>query len=260
MTIGVFDSGLGGLSVLHCAMRLAPDCDYVFFADESHVPYGEKSAASVRCYAQEGLRFLYEQGAQVIIIACNTATSVLDTAYREQFPIPLVGMEPAVKTAVEQFGGSGRRILVAATPVTLHGSKLHRLIAAVDSRGCTDLAALPGLVRFAEQGVFEGPDVTAYLEDALRRFDLHAYGTLVLGCTHFNYFKPDFLTVFPAQPHFVDGNAGTVRQAIRRAGGMAVCTGGASVRYWFSGRTPDDGEMERIARCMRRLDAVYDLC
>ena len=125
MKIGIFDSGMGGLSVLHRALRMIPEADFLYYADEEHVPYGEKTREQVRGYIDEIIAFMIKKQVDAIVIACNTATSVATKEYRSQFPLPIVGMEPAVKKAVEEYADRPGRILVAATPITIQGDKLH---------------------------------------------------------------------------------------------------------------------------------------
>ena len=111
MKIGIFDSGMGGLSVLHRALRMIPEADFLYYADEEHVPYGEKTSEQVRGYIDEIIAFMVKKQVDAIVIACNTATSVATKEYRSQFPLPIVGMEPAVKKAVEEYADRQGRIL-----------------------------------------------------------------------------------------------------------------------------------------------------
>ena len=216
MKIGIFDSGMGGLSVLHRALRMMPEADFLYYADEEHVPYGEKTREQVRGYIDEIIAFMLKKQVDAIVIACNTATSVATKEYRSQFPVPIVGMEPAVKKAVEEYADRPGRILVAATPITIHGDKLHHLVDRVDKRDMVDLVALPKLVRFAEQEIFDQNQVVPYLNEALKDYPLSEYKAFVLGCTHFNYFKESYQQIFPKNIEFVDGNEGTIRELIRR--------------------------------------------
>ena len=116
MKIGIFDSGIGGLSVLHEAYHRLPQQEYIFYADVEHVPYGLKTPEQITEYAIENTQFLLDKGAQALVVACNTATSVAIKELRRRFDIPILGMEPAVKPAVE--GTEEKRIMVIATPVT----------------------------------------------------------------------------------------------------------------------------------------------
>ena len=102
MNIAIFDSGIGGLSVLYQAKRMLPEAHFLYYADEDHVPYGEKTREQILTYTDEAVRFLLEQGADAIVLACNTATSVAAATLRDRYPLPIIGMEPAVKLALNQ--------------------------------------------------------------------------------------------------------------------------------------------------------------
>lgn len=256
MRIGIFDSGIGGLSVLHRAVQIMPDADFIYYADEAHVPYGEKTKEQIQGYITEIIAFLLEKQVDAIVIACNTATSVATKRYRSKISVPVIGMEPAVKQAAEQYSAVPGRILVVATPVTIFGNKLHDLLERVDPEDNVDLVALPKLVRIAERGDFETEEIMAYLEEALQGYRLKDYKALVLGCTHFNYFKPCYKKLFPDRVKFVDGNEGTLRQLMRRLKVQEKegieRTG--KTEYYFSGRLVTAEEEEKIKRYMLRLD------
>lgn len=237
MRIALFDSGIGGLTVLSHARRVLPSEEFLFFADRDHVPYGTKSVPAVRGYVREAFRFLVErQRADAIVVACNTATSVAVDEMRRLYEIPIIGMEPAVKKALEQ--GGARRVLVTATPITIHGDKLRRLVSAHDTHHLVDLLALPRLVEFAERREFTSPCVEEYLWNALGKYDLVHYSAIVLGCTHFNYFKDTLRRLLPKTVGFVDGNEGTVDELARRTGLCTVAAGtqAASCQFFESGR------------------------
>lgn len=257
MKIGIFDSGLGGLSVLHEARKLLPNADYIYYADEAHVPYGEKKPEEIRAFVKDIFEFMIDQQVDAIVIACNTATSMVNKAYREQFPVPIVGMEPAVKKAVDLYGTEEKRILVAATPITIGGNKLHNLVSHVDTEQKVDLVALPGLVRLAEKGHFNSTEVEDYLHEALKDFNLSEYGTVVLGCTHFNYFKESFQTIFKDKVHFLDGNQGTIHQLMRLISAEPKLDEMGTVTYYFSGEEINDEERQMIEKCMQQLDQVF---
>lgn len=255
MKIGIFDSGLGGLSVLHHALKVLPNAHYIYYADRDHVPYGEKSKEQIKEYVTDIINFLVDKGVDAIVIACNTATSVANHEFRSTFPIPIIGMEPAVKKALEVYG-SKERMIVAATPVTIAGDKLFNLVERVDINHCVDLIALPGLVHFAENGIFEGEDVEKYLRDMFKIYDLEDYSSLILGCTHFNYFKDSFLKVFPKPIHFVDGNEGTINHLIRKLSDKDESS--TQVEYYFSSRKVNTQELDKINNYLKQLDKVYN--
>lgn len=255
MKIGIFDSGIGGLSVLHQARRRYPQAEYIYYADRAHVPYGERSREEITGFVDDIIAFLLEQGVQAVVIACNTATSAAVGAMREKYALPIIGMEPAVKKALDTYGG--RKVLAAATPVTVRGEKMHGLLEKVDRSHLVDLVALPELVRFAEAGEFVSPRVLAYLSDALAPYALGEYASFVLGCTHFNYFKDSLRAILPESVHFVDGIEGTVNR-------LAACLhlpetspgGPGAVLYYNSGRLLAGEELRPIQRYLERLDVM----
>lgn len=270
MRVGIFDSGVGGLSVLHQAFRKLPEAEFIYYADEEHVPYGEKTGKQIRGYIDEIIKFMLEKQVDAIVIACNTATSVATKEYRSRFPVPIIGMEPAVKQAVELYGHLPGRILVAATPVTIAGDKLHHLLEQVDKEDKVDLVALPGLVRFAEKGDFDIDEISDYLKEELKDYSLDSYKAFVLGCTHFNYFKAYYRKIFPSGIKYVDGNAGTIRQLLRKLevkpadlSEEAVFETGSvredsrkRVEYYFSGRPVTAEDRKHIDAYIEQLNRL----
>lgn len=269
MNIGIFDSGIGGLTLLHQAMVLLPQENYIFYADTDHVPYGTKSKEQVVSYVDEVIRFMMAHQCKAVVIACNTATAVAAEVMRRTYEIPIIGIEPAVKPAVEE--SDGKRVMVVATPLTVREEKLHNLVARVDDEHLVDLLALPRLVEFAERGEFVSDEVTAYLKGQFAAYDLELYGELVLGCTHFNYFKDTFRRLMPDQVHIIDGSFGAVRQLARvlDARGqlaapiaedierLAWNKNDTSVRYFTSGREMTDADqLKKIQALHERLERM----
>lgn len=251
MKIGIFDSGIGGLSVLHTALSLLPNEQFIYYADESHVPYGEKTKEEIVGYVDEIIQFMINHEAKAIVIACNTATSAAVALMRKKYTLPIIGMEPAVKKAIDLYGH--QKILVCATPITVKGEKMMKLVEKVDKEHLVDLVALPGLVHFAEKQQFDGEEVLSYLKDSLSYFDLDGYESLVLGCTHFNYFKDSFQKLMP-DVHFLDGNVGTVNQLMKN---IEPETNKQTVDFYYSGKAVDDQqELQRIKKYMLRLDEM----
>lgn len=254
MKIGFFDSGMGGLSVLHVALKALPNEQFIYYADEEHVPYGEKTKEEVIEYVDQAVRFMMSQNVKAIVIACNTATSAAIHILRKRYPIPIIGMEPAVKRAIDLYGD--RRVLVAATPITVRGEKMKGLIERVDKEHLVDLVPLPRLVRFAESGEFESDDVIEYLEKEFEKYDFSEYSSIVLGCTHFNYFKDSFRKVLPEYINFVDGNEGTVNRLIyelQETGSLEQEN--QTVEFYYSGKEViEENEFSRIKSYLERLD------
>ncbi len=205
-TIGIFDSGIGGLSVLAWARHVMPDVDFLYYADTEHVPYGTTRREEIVRYSLDAAGFLVKKGAEAILVACNTATSMAVDTLRATLDCPVVGMEPAVKPAVATH--PGERVLVCATPATIGGEKLRELLLRSGAAAEVDLVALPELVVYAENGIFDPAVVSAYIRSRVPRSD---YSACVLGCTHFPYFKDSFRLAFP-RAELVDGTEGTVRR------------------------------------------------
>ena len=260
MKIGIFDSGMGGLSVLHRALRMLPEADFLYYADEEHVPYGEKTREQVRGYIDEIIAFMIKKQVDAIVIACNTATSVATKEYRSQFPLPIVGMEPAVKKAVEEYADRPGRILVAATPITIQGDKLHHLVDRVDKRDMVDLVALPKLVRFAEQEIFDQDQIVPYLKEALKDYPLEEYKAFVLGCTHFPLVKSAIGKVVGESVRIYDGGEGTARQAKCLLAAKNLCTDQEKGHICFESSAPEkEAYYEALYRKAAHIDSRVKL-
>ena len=255
MKIAFFDSGIGGLSVLHYAMKILPHEEFIFFADEDNVPYGTKSRQEVLSFVDSAFEFLTAQGVAAIVVACNTATSVAVKKMREKYSLPIIGMEPALKLALDTF--PNRKVLVAATAITITGKKIRRLIERLHAENFARLKALPMLVEFAERQEFTSSAVENYLRAELNGCDWENFSSLVLGCTHFNYFKDTFRKILPAHVKILDGNAGTVNELIRRTNSQPYNDALGSVKFFYSRRLITDAtELERLKKFLRRLDEM----
>jgi len=241
MRTGFFDSGIGGISVLHEALRLMPGEDYIYYADTDNAPYGTKTRAEAAGLTIRAMDFIIEQGVKSVVVACNTATSAAIETLRARYSIPIIGMEPAIKPAVEQNGRNNKRVLVTATPLTLKEEKCRNLIRRVDNENIVDLLPLPELVRFAESYEFSEEAVLPYLKGELARYDLSSYGTVVLGCTHFIFYRDLFGVTDRTRVDIIDGNAGTVRN-LKRILELNNLQGSGSgqVQYFVSGREVRD--------------------
>lgn len=257
MQIGFFDSGIGGITVLHDALKIMPHEDYIYYADTLNVPYGPKPKSQVKQYVFDAVDFIVKQGVKAVVIACNTATSVAIEELRIKYDIPIIGMEPAVKPAVEN-NVINRRVLVTATELTLREEKLQNLVNRVDSDHIVDFLPLPGLVQFAERFEFSEEAVLPYLREQLARFDLTQYKTIVLGCTHFPLFKDMFKQLLPAGIDIIDGNMGTVKN-LRRilADRNLLNEGSGNIVFYNSGHLVSDKEkLNQYGGLLKRLDTI----
>lgn len=255
MKIGFFDSGIGGTTVLNESLKMLPQEDYVYFADTFHVPYGEKPKDEVKRYIFEAVDFIANCGVKALVVACNTATSIAIKDLREKYKFPILGMEPAVKPAVVKTDGSGKRVIVFATSLTLKESKFHQLVSQVDHNNIVDFMALPELVTFAEGLEFREEIVVPYLQRKLSSIDIGQYGTVVLGCTHFPIFKSSFKRIFPEGVDIIDGARGTVRH-LQDILDKANLTGGGSGKIDFYSSGDLDKNRLKFEKVMEYLNSI----
>ena len=252
MKIGIFDSGVGGLTVLKEALRVLPGESYLYYADSANAPYGTKEKETVKRYIFDAVAFIASQGVKALVIACNTATSIAVADLRKEYAFPIFGMEPAVKPAINQC--AGKRVLVFATPLELKEEKFINLVSRLDSDNLVDSLPLPGLVNFAEALVFDRRTVLSYLKEELAGLDPRQYGTVVLGCTHFPYYRSLIRELFPLETEIIDGNAGTVRYLARvlKERELLACESSGTVEFFTSGGRPAD--RARMESCLKILD------
>lgn len=223
--IGIFDSGLGGLSVLKRLQEELPGEDFIFFGDQKHAPYGEKSEEEVRSLSLSAYRFLQERGVKATVIACNTATSAAAPYLRELFPEDIIiGMEPAVKPAVEHLQNFEDRvnrsnppkILIMATEHTIKGERLQQLISRFAHPSQFLLLPSPGIVRILEAGKGDSPEMQDYLEKLLLPYQKESISSIVLGCTHYPFVKKQIQKALPYPVAFFDGAEGTAKETRHR--------------------------------------------
>ncbi len=235
MRIGFFDSGVGGITVLSEALRQLPKENYIYYADTDHVPYGTKSKEEVKKFILEAVDFMAREGIKALVVACNTATSIAINDLRSKYSFPIFGMEPAVKPAVER--NCSLRIMVTATPLTLREEKYQNLITKLGQAHIVDGVALPELVEYAEKFIFDKQIIFQYLRQRLSAYDLSKYGTVVLGCTHFPFYKDCFQEIFPSGTDIIDGNTGTVNYLKKILITKSLCEEGqGNVIYYSSGK------------------------
>lgn len=210
----MFDSGLGGISVLRELRALMPGENYLYFGDSANAPYGTRSLEEVRALTLQNIGMLYERGIKAAVIACNTATSAAVSALRERFrDIPIIGMEPALKPAA--LAHPGGTVLVLATPLTLREEKFSHLLEHYQDGARIVPLACPELVEFVERGELESEALLQYLRARLDAYRDQA-DAAVLGCTHFPFLRASIRRVLGAKTVLYDGGAGTARQTQRQ--------------------------------------------
>lgn len=238
MRIAFFDSGIGGLTVLKQAVAALPNEEYIYYADTRNVPYGVKPKEEVRACILGAAEFLAGLQIDALVVACNTATSVAIGELRGRYAFPIIGMEPAVKPALAR--NAGKKVLVFATSLTLRESKLETLLSTLDKSHQVDRRELDGLVAFAEAFEFDTPLVRDYLQTKLGAVDWGSYGAVVLGCTHFIFYRALIQERAGRDVHVIDGNAGTVNRLVSLVGDRrAAAPRPAPGIAFFSSGEPD---------------------
>ncbi len=212
--IGMFDSGVGGLSVLRVLRARLPDESILFMADQGHVPYGGRPLEEVRQFAVSITRFLLDQGAKLIVVACNAASAAALHHLRQVFPtVPFVGMEPAIKPAAEHTHTG--IVGVLATPATFQGA-LYASVIERFAQGVTVLQdTCPGLVVQIEAGSLDTPETRQILERALQPMLEHGIDTVVMGCTHYPFVIPLIQEITGPNVRVIDPAPAVVRQISR---------------------------------------------
>lgn len=246
--IGVFDSGVGGLSVLREIQALMPNENIIYFGDQGHVPYGPRPMEQIQDFSEGITRYLLAQHAKIIVVACNTASAAALTYLRQTFPdVQFVGMEPAVKPAAEktQTGKVG----VLATPATFQGA----LYASVVERFANGVELFQntcsGLVQQIEMGNLDGDETRKILEDALHPMLAKDIDTVVLGCTHYPFVIPLIKKIVGEKVRVVDPAPAVAKQVKRllEADGMVNQNGrDGKIRFITSGKVQSTRSILKI--------------
>jgi len=218
-SIGVFDSGFGGITVLKALLKLLPNADYLYFGDTARLPYGSKSAETVAKYAVGAAHYLQEHYAQILVVACNTATALALDKITEAASIPVVGVvEPGAERAAGE--SKNKKVVVIGTEATVSS---HAYQKALEERGVTAKEkACPLLVPLVEEGWTHHPVTeqvaSIYLKEAFAG-DFHSADVLLLGCTHYPLIKPVLRKAVPYKVNIVDSadaTADAVNRLLRR--------------------------------------------
>ena len=213
-TIGIFDSGSGGLSVYREIVKLLPYERYVYYADNAHCPYGEKSAEYIRDRARAITDILLRMGVDIIVVACNTATAAAIATLREEYPdVPFVGMEPAVKPAA--LGTKTGVIGVLATAGTLKGSKYLKTKGRFEDDVHIVEHVGDGFVELVEKGILDGPEAYATVRTSLQPLLDAGADRIVLGCTHYPFLRPVIEAIAGPGVQVIDPAPAVARQTVR---------------------------------------------
>lgn len=237
--IGVFDSGLGGISVLRELVKVMPNEKFVYYGDSGNAPYGTKNREEIEKLCIDVCDFLVSKGAKAIVIACNTATSAAADMLRERYKgIPIIGMEPALKPAVENKNGG---VVVMATPFTLKEVKFNKLVDkyAVD----VDIVRMPcpELVKIVENDNLGNVDiVSSQLKEYYKNIDLSGIKNVVLGCTHFIFYKEYLKGILGDDIEIIDGNLGTAKNLLNVLKNNSLLNEGLGSVEFYNSQSEDD--------------------
>ena len=234
--IGVFDSGVGGLSVLHEIRRTLPGEDLLYVADSGHAPYGDKPQQFIEARSIQITEFLVSRQVKAIVVACNTATGAAVTTLRSRFSMPIIAMEPAVKPAAEntQSGVIG----VMATSRTLVSDNFVKLFARYGEDAQILGQACPGLVEQVEAGDLSGDKTRLLLEGYVLPLLERGADTIVLGCTHYPFLAPLIQDIAGPEVAVIDSAAAVARQLRRRLEVVDLLADAARIGsecFWTSG-------------------------
>ena len=214
--IGVFDSGVGGISVLRELVALMPNENFIFYGDSKNAPYGTKTLEEVRKLTLADAEYLRSRNVKALVVACNTATSAAIHILRERYQkeIPVIGIEPALKPAVSVKENS--RVLVMATPMTLRETKFHNLIQKFQDQAEIISLPCPGLVEFVERGELSGEALEHFLKNLFAPYQERKVDAVVLGCTHYPLVRKTIQKVLGQGVAVFDGGAGTARETLHK--------------------------------------------
>ena len=247
--IAVFDSGVGGVSVLRELVGLMPGERFLYYGDSANAPYGTRPVEQVRSLTLDAARMLMARGLKALVVACNTATAAAIGELRRAYPDTIVvGIEPALKLAAERFPGG--RVGVMATPVTLHLEKFDLLLHRFDGACQVTEIPAPGLVELIEAGRVDCPETASFLRDLLTPY-VGRLDALVLGCTHYPFAAHVIAGILGPETVLLDGGAGTARETRRRLEAAGLLQDGPGQVVLENSRNSP----EVLALCRRLLEA-----
>lgn len=255
--IGIFDSGVGGLSVLRHIRKSLPHEHLIYVADRDHIPYGNKSDDHIKDRAQRITHFLLKQQSKAIVVACNTATAAAVNLLREKFHIPIIGMEPGVKPAILQ--SKNGNIGVLATEGTLDSSKFRVLLERHANGAELFIRPCHGWVEWIESGQLSGSASLPLIQETLDPLLTKNIDTLVLGCTHYPFLKDSIQQVIGGDINIIDTGLAVATQLRRRLKEEALLNGSVSPageQFWCTG--PLD-EMQLLISRMWDPNALVDV-
>ncbi len=213
--IAVFDSGVGGISVLRALLKEMPNENYWYYGDSKNAPYGTKSLEEVRGLTIAHVDHFLAEGAKGIVVACNTATSAAVRILRQKYPnVPIIGIEPALKPAV--YSKNHPNVIVMATPMTIREEKFHNLMERYMDMANIIPMPCPGLMEYIEHGDIKSKELEQFLEKLFEPFEKSKIDAVVLGCTHYPFISEELQRVLGEKVMLFEGGTGTARETKRR--------------------------------------------
>ncbi len=250
--IGVFDSGLGGITVLGELQRLMPNEDFIYLGDSKNAPYGTKTEEEVMMHTKNCINALLQRNVKAVVIACNTATSVAANELRREFGIPIIGIEPAVKPAALKY--VGETIVVMATPMTLKKEKFLKLMGNYEKDAEIIPLPCPNLVEIIEKGVISGKKIDEYIEELFEPLKEKKVSAVVLGCTHYPFIKDALKKYFNHRVDIIDGGYGTAKETLRRLKeDKLINTSQSSGKIEFINSKNDDDEIKLMNKMFSHI-------
>ncbi len=251
-TIGVMDSGFGGLSVLSELANSLPSVDYIYYGDLKNSPYGKKSRQDVLQLSEEIIQFFIHEGVSAVLLACNTATSAAATELRSRYNIPIFGMEPAIKPAVLE--NQGEKVAVFATSLTLKEEKFNRLEKSLHAGHVIEQINCDGLANLIDSD--DIPSCIDFLDPILKELCDRNINNFVLGCTHYLLIRPLFYK-YNDNIKIYDGNEGTIRHIISSLS-IPEVERESRIELFLNGGTDDDFQIAyRFLNANPREDKKY---
>ena len=244
--IAVFDSGVGGISVLRHLRRILPEERFLYFGDSANAPYGSRPTEQIRELCFHAAQMLFSQGCKALVVACNTATSAAIDLLRQKYPEKIiVGIEPALKPAADRFPGG--YIGVLATEVTLREEKFSRLLTHYAEKSQVIRLPAPGLVELIEQGKADSAESEALLTRILAPH-MDKLDALVLGCTHYPFASAVLQRILGEKAALFDGGEGTARETRRRLDASGLLRSGQGEIIWQT--SGNDPHFPALCQCL----------
>lgn len=251
--IAVFDSGVGGISVLQALLQEMPNENYWYYGDSANAPYGTKTLEEVRKLTISHVERFILEGAKGVVVACNTATSAAVRILRQKYPeVPIIGIEPAVKPAV--LSKHKPNVVVMATPMTIREEKFHNLMERYMGMAHIIPLPCPGLMEYIEHGDVQGEELEQFLERLFEPFEKDKLDAVVLGCTHYPFVAKELQKVLGEKVLLFEGGPGTARETKRRLAEADLLRNSTENGYILFENS--EKSLEKFELCKRLLGGI----